>query len=65
MIHADLLILLSDIDGLYTDDPNRNPNAKFIELVEKIDTNLIHMGKDSSGSDFGTGAWLPRLRPLQ
>lgn len=62
MIHADLLILLSDIDGLYTDDPNRNPNAKFIELVEKIDINLIHMGKDSSGSDFGTGGMAAKIK---
>ena len=33
IIGADLLILLSDIDGLYTDDPNTNPNAKFVETV--------------------------------
>ena len=36
IIGADLLILLSDIDGLYTDDPNTNPNAKFVETVYEI-----------------------------
>ena len=37
LIGADLLILLSDIDGLFTDDPNTNPDAKFIDTVEKLD----------------------------
>ena len=35
LIGADLLILLSDIDGLFTDDPHKNPDAKLIEVVEK------------------------------
>lgn len=52
---ADLLILLSDIDGLYTDDPRTNPNAKFIEEVEKITPEHMHMGKKSTGSSVGTG----------
>lgn len=55
IIGADLLILLSDIDGMYTDDPNKNPDAEFIDLVETIDDRLIKMGKGSSGSDVGTG----------
>ena len=42
IIGADLLILLSDIDGLYTDDPNTNPNAKFVETVYAVSyTHLI------------------------
>ena len=40
LVGADLLILLSDIDGLYTDDPRKNPKAELIPVVEKID-NLI------------------------
>ena len=36
LIGADLLILLSDIDGLYSDDPRKNPQAQFISLVEEI-----------------------------
>ena len=34
LVQADLLILLSDIDGLFTDDPNKNPDAKFIDYVD-------------------------------
>ncbi len=52
---ADLLILLSDIDGLYTDDPRKNPNAKFISRVDKLDDTYMHMGKASTGSSVGTG----------
>ena len=32
LIDADLLILMSDIDGLFTDDPNSNPDAQFIDM---------------------------------
>ncbi len=54
---ADLLVLLSDIDGLYTDDPNRNPNAEFIECVTYIDDRLYQMAGGASSS-FGTGGIL-------
>ena len=57
---ADLLILLSDIDGLFTDDPNRNPEAEFIDVVERIDDELMEMGKGSS-SDVGTGGMSTKL----
>lgn len=36
LVGADLLILLSDIDGLYTDDPRKNPKAELIPVVEKL-----------------------------
>ena len=62
---ADLLILLSDIDGLYTDDPNKNPDAKFINVVEKIDEQLMNMGKNSSGSSVGTGGMSAKLVAAQ
>lgn len=65
IIHADLLILLSDIDGMYTDDPNKNPNAEFISIVERIDEKLIHMGKDSSGSNVGTGGMAAKVVAAQ
>ena len=55
LIGADLLILLSDIDGLYTDDPRENPEAGFISLVPEITPEFLRMGKDTSGSDVGTG----------
>ena len=62
---ADLPILLSDIDGLYTDDPNKNPDAKFINVVDKIDEQLMNMGKNSSGSSVGTGGMSAKLVAAQ
>ena len=61
LIGADLLILLSDIDGLYTDDPRTNTQARFISLVEEITPELLSMGKDTSGSDVGTGGMSAKL----
>ena len=54
MVDADLLILLSDIDGLYSDDPNKNSDAVLISEVNEIDDNLRSMAKGSS-SKVGTG----------
>jgi len=61
LIRADLLILLSDIDGLYTDDPNRNSEAKFIDLVPELTKELLEMGKDSS-STVGTGGMAAKIQ---
>lgn len=61
LIDADLLILLSDIDGLYTDDPNVNPEAKFISVVERLDEKMMHMGKHTSSSRIGTGGMATKL----
>lgn len=61
LIGADLLILLSDIDGLYSDDPRKNPQAQFISLVEEISPELLEMGKDTAGSDVGTGGMSAKL----
>ncbi|MFP3154964.1 glutamate 5-kinase [Lachnospiraceae bacterium ZAX-1] len=61
LIGADLLILLSDIDGLFTDDPRRNKDAKLIKVVETLDQELFHMAKESTGSDFGTGGMSAKL----
>ena len=62
LIDADLLILLSDIDGLYTDDPNRNKDAKFISVVDELTDDLMQMGKKSTGSDVGTGGMNTKLQ---
>ena len=61
LIGADLLILLSDIDGLFTDDPNRNPDARFIDVVENLDEHFLDMGKASTGSSVGTGGMATKL----
>ena len=55
LVEADLLILLSDIDGLYTDDPRKNPNATFIDTVEKLNDTYMSMGKESTGSNGTAG----------
>ncbi|MCI5741165.1 MAG: glutamate 5-kinase [Lachnospiraceae bacterium] len=61
LVGADLLILLSDIDGLFTDDPRKNPEAKLVETVTELDENLLHMAKESTGSDVGTGGMTTKL----
>lgn len=61
LIEADLLILLSDIDGLYTDDPNKNPKAEFISEVDELTEDLMQMGKASTGSNVGTGGMNTKL----
>lgn len=62
LINADLLILLSDIDGLFTDDPNQNPDAEFVDFVETLNHEFINMGKATSSSDIGTGGMATKLR---
>ena len=61
LIDADLLILLSDIDGLYTDDPRKNPDAEFVEIVEELSDAYMDMGKGSTGSSVGTGGMNTKL----
>ena len=56
---ADILINLSDIDGLYDSDPRKNPNAKFIERVENIDEILDFAG--GAGTERGTGGMEAKL----
>ena len=60
LIGADLLVLLSDIDGLFTDDPRSNPDAKLIPVVEEIDDKIMGMAKGTS-SNVGTGGMATKL----
>ena len=62
LIDADLLILLSDIDGLYTDDPNKNPDAEFISVVDHLDDSIMGMGTSSSVGTGGMGTKLSAAR---
>lgn len=59
-IGADLLILLSDIDGLFTADPHKDPNATLISRVEKL-TPEIFVLAGGSGSALGTGGMVTKL----
>lgn len=62
LVEADALLLLSDIDGLYTDDPRTNPDARYIEVVEELTDDLMGMGKASTGSTVGTGGMNTKLQ---
>lgn len=61
LVDADLLLLMSDIDGLYTDDPRKNSDAKFIDEVDELTEELMQMGKGSTGSSVGTGGMNTKL----
>lgn len=60
MIEADCVLLLSDIDGLYTADPRRDPEAKFIDHVQRITPEIEAMGGDTL-SDVGRGGMAAKL----
>ena len=60
-VRADRLILLSDIDGLYTADPHTDPNAKLIKVAHKIDDELLSLAGASAGSQ-GTGGMITKLQ---
>lgn len=57
---ADLLVLLSDIDGLYTADPRKNPDAELVREVSEITTEIVSLA-DGKGSSFGTGGMSTKL----
>ena len=59
-IHADLVVLMSDIDGLYTADPHTHPEAKLIPVVEEI-TPEIEQLAGGAGSALGTGGMLTKV----
>ena len=60
LVNADRLVLLSDFDGLYDDDPRKNPNAKLIPLVHKIDGNL-EKAAGGAGTSLGSGGMFTKL----
>lgn len=60
-INADLLVLLSDIDGLYDKDPHKHSDAKLIETVEEITEDIIKLG-GGKGSSLGTGGMATKLK---
>lgn len=60
LIHADLLIILSDQDGLFTDDPRKNPDARLVEEISYISDELEAMAK-GAGTDIGTGGMATKV----
>ena len=63
-VRADLLVLLSDIDGLYTADPHADTDAKLISRVEAITPEILALAGES-GSCLGTGGMATKLRAAQ
>lgn len=63
-VDAELLILLSDIDGLYTADPRKNPEAKLISRVCEL-TDAIRALAGASGSSQGTGGMITKLQAAE
>lgn len=61
LIDADLLILLSDIDGLYTDDPHKSDTAEFIPEIRELDETVERFAKGSTGSLMGTGGMATKI----
>ncbi len=59
-INADLLILLSDIDGLYTKDPRKDPTARLIPTVSELNDEIMALG-GASGTSLGTGGMRTKL----
>ena len=63
-VGADKLILLSDIDGLYTADPHKDPDAKLLDFVSEITDEIRALGGGSAGSQ-GTGGMATKLRAAE
>ena len=64
LVNADLLIILSDIDGLYNDNPRTNPDAKRISFVEDITHDML-ASSTGAGSKLGTGGMYTKVTAMQ
>ncbi len=60
LVGASLLVIMSDIQGLYTANPNLNPEARFLEEIERVDDKILAMAGDSV-SGQGTGGMLSKV----
>ena len=63
-VKAELLILLSDFDGLYTADPHTHPDARLLHRITAIDESILELAGASSSSQ-GTGGMVTKLRAAQ
>ena len=63
-VKADKLVLLSDIDGLYTADPHKDPNATLISLITRIDDSVRALAGGSAG-DQGTGGMMTKIQAAE
>ena len=63
-VEADLLIILSDIDGFYTDDPRVNPDAEIIETVYSINDEIRELA-GTKGTMLGTGGMVTKIQAAE
>ena len=61
LVKADILVLLSDIDGLYTADPHKDPNAVLIPVVSEITPEVLALA-GGTGSSLGSGGMATKLK---
>ena len=61
LIDADLMVILSDIDGLYDDNPRRNPHARLIERVERIGKDVMAVAGEA-GTAVGSGGMITKIK---
>lgn len=64
LVDADLLIILSDIDGLYDSNPKENKNAKLLPLITSLNEEIKAMAGDSN-SKFGTGGMATKIKAAE
>ena len=64
LIHADALVILSDIDGLFDDNPTENPDARLIPVVNEINEEILSLC-GGAGSDRGTGGMITKIHAAE
>lgn len=64
LVHAEALIILSDIDGLFDDNPNENPDARLIPVVKEINDDILALC-GGAGTDRGTGGMVTKIHAAQ
>lgn len=64
LCHADALVILSDIDGLYDSDPHKNSDARLISVVERVDEKILGYA-GGAGSNRGTGGLVTKLHAAE
>ncbi|MCT2536350.1 glutamate 5-kinase [Aquibacillus koreensis] len=65
LVNADFLVMLTDINGLYDDNPNTNPLAKRYEYLDSISEQILTQTRSESGSKFGTGGMKSKILAAQ
>src|SRR5262249_21269698 len=61
VVDADALVVLSDVEGLYAEDPRKNPSAQLLPTVERV-TDEVEARSGGAGSSVGTGGMITKVR---